>query len=35
MMIVQDDFNNSASAESELEEYIDHLADPVAPATKL
>lgn len=35
MMIVQDDFSNSAKAESEFEEYIDHLADPVAPEIEI
>lgn len=35
MMIVQDDFSNSALAESEFEEYIDHLSDPVAPEIEI
>ncbi|MGH1394624.1 MAG: hypothetical protein ACRAVC_11400 [Trichormus sp.] len=34
-MIVQDDFSNSAEAESEFEEYIDQLADPVAPEIEI
>nr|WP_322660040.1 hypothetical protein [Dendronalium sp. ChiSLP03b]MDZ8205948.1 hypothetical protein [Dendronalium sp. ChiSLP03b] len=34
-MIVQDDFSNSALAESEFEEYIDQLADPVAPEIEI
>jgi hypothetical protein len=34
-MIVQDDFSNSALTESEFEEYIDHLADPVAPEIEI
>ncbi len=35
MMIVQDDFSNSALAESEFEEYIDQFADPVAPEIEI
>ncbi|BAY33508.1 hypothetical protein NIES2107_54060 [Nostoc carneum NIES-2107] len=35
MMIVQDDFGNSALAESEFEEYIDQLADPVVPEIEI
>ncbi|MCG6138170.1 MAG: hypothetical protein MET45_26670 [Nostoc sp. LLA-1] len=35
MMIVQDDFSNSTSTESEFEEYIDHLADSAAPEIEI
>jgi hypothetical protein len=31
MMIVQEDFDNQALAQSEFEEYVDELADEIAP----
>jgi len=34
-MIVQDEFRNSASTDSEFEEYVDHLADPVVPEIEI
>jgi hypothetical protein len=35
MMIVQDEFDNHALAQLEFEEYIDQLADPVAPEIEI
>ncbi|BAY35699.1 hypothetical protein NIES2111_00150 [Nostoc sp. NIES-2111] len=35
MMIVQDEFDNQALAQLEFEEYIDQLADPVAPEIEI
>ncbi|MFN6478833.1 hypothetical protein [Nostoc sp. DedQUE07] len=34
-MIVQDEFDNQASAQEEFEEYVDHLADAVAPEIEI
>ncbi|MHC5725134.1 MAG: hypothetical protein ACYTXY_13540 [Nostoc sp.] len=34
-MIVQDEFDNQASAQAEFEEYVDHLADAVAPEIEI
>ena len=34
-MIIQDDFDNEASAQSEFEEHIDDLADAVAPEIEI
>jgi len=34
-MIVQEEFDNQASAKSELEEYVDYLADEAAPEIEI
>ena len=35
MMIVQDEFDSQASAESELEDYIEQLGEKVAPEIEI
>jgi len=35
MMIVKDEFDNPALAKTEFDEYIDQLADPVAPEIEI